>query len=295
MSSSGSLPCPSRRANTESFNIPRWVASPSMSSSGSLPCPSRRANAESFDVPRWVASPSMSSAGSLPCRSRRANPSRSTSPAGSRHPRCRRRVRCLAALVAQTPSRSTSPAGSRHPRCRRRVRCLAALVAQTPSRSTSQGGSRHPRCRRRVRCLPLSSRWRRVVRHPKVGRVALDVVGGFFALLPSPRQRRDIVAIQGVPIVTPSIRLARRALPRRRQRARAHSPSKDGHYLPRTRRPARQLSAPARHQTGSISQPRRRTRPSSSSSRIACWSSGKGKALLSNRRSEVQLPRRPMI
>jgi hypothetical protein len=56
-----------------------------------------------------------------------------------------------------------------------------------------------------------------------------------------------------------------------------------------------QLSAPACHQTGSISQPRRRTRPSSSSSKIACWSSGKGKELLSNRRSEVQLPRRPMI
>jgi hypothetical protein len=51
----------------------------------------------------------------------------------------------------------------------------------------------------------------------------------------------------------------------------------------------------ASHHTGSNWPPRRRTRPSSSRSKSACWSSGRGKAPLSRRTSELQLPRRPMI
>jgi hypothetical protein len=52
------------------------------------------------------------------------------------------------------------------------------------------------------------------------------------------------------------------------------------------RQPARQRSAPAAINGIEFRNPRCRARPSSSSNRIACWSSGKGKALLSkNRRS----------
>jgi hypothetical protein len=80
--------------------------------------------------------------------------------------------------------------------------------------------------------------------------------------------------IQGVPIVTPRHRHSR-CPSSRYGRAKAHSLER-GRCHPAARQPARQFSAPTLHQTGSISQPRRRTRPSSSSSRIACWSLGEG-------------------
>jgi hypothetical protein len=72
----------------------------------------------------------------------------------------------------------------------------------------------------------------------------------------------------------------------------AHSRSQASPPSPRRARP---MLAPISHQTGSNAQPRRRTRPSSSSSSRACWSAGTGKALLSSRTSEFQLPRRPII
>jgi hypothetical protein len=50
--------------------------------------------------------------------------------------------------------------------------------------------------------LLLSPRRRRGVQRPKVGRAGIHVGLGFVALLLSPRQR-DIVALQGVPVVTP--------------------------------------------------------------------------------------------
>jgi hypothetical protein len=198
-------------------------------------------------------------------RSHRVAPMALTSQAGSRRRRAAQPVRPLCqshgieSLLSPPPARSV-----------RHYRRRTLLAAGAPRRL------RHPRSAAVAAPAPGSSK-------SQYGRGLVDAVG-FVALVLAPRAHRH-------PRCRPRCRHPKSF---RQSAASAGGESFEvpGWGAPISRRTTCQLAC---HYTGSNSQPRRRTRPSSSRSRSACWSSGKGKALSSRRTSELQLPRRPMI